>query len=100
MARGQIPYDVNAVARYAGYIDALDKMPWDDFDANTKGAKSAALPAIFTDTAKFKEAQDRLQSEVGKLIALTKGGTEAAVKEQIGAVGRACNSCHDSFRSE
>ena len=98
--QGKIPYDANTVARNVGFIDALSQMPWDGFDPRTKDGKSAALPAVFTDTAKFKEAQDRYRSEVGKLVAATKGGDEAAVKEQILAVNKACDSCHQDFREK
>lgn len=98
MAQGKIPYDAKAMARNAAFLDALSKMPWDGFDPRTKDVKSGALPAAFTDTAKFKEAQERLQNEVTKLVSATKSGDEAAVKAQIGAVNKACSSCHDDFR--
>src|SRR5258706_5570210 len=97
MAQGKSPYDANVVARDAGYLEALTKMPWDGFTPATKDVKSAALPAVFTDTAKFKEAQDRLQSEVAKLVSVSKSGDEAAVKAQIGAVDKACGGCHEKF---
>ena len=100
MAQGKVPYDAAIVARNAGYLEALDKMPWDGFAASTKDVKSAALPAVFTDTAKFKEASDRLQSEVAKLVAVAKGGDEGAVKAQLGAVGKACGGCHETFREK
>ena len=100
MAQGKAPYDAAVIARNAAFLDVLDKMPWDGFAASTKGVKSAALPAVFTDTAKFKEAQDRLQSEVSKLVAVGKSGDEAAVKAQLGAVGKACGGCHDNFREK
>jgi len=100
MAQGKVPYDANTVARNAGYLEALSKMPWDGFAPSTKGVKSAALPAVFTDTAKFKEAQDRLQGEVSKLVAVSKGGDEAAVKAQLAATGKACGSCHETFREK
>jgi len=100
MAQGKVPYDANVVARNAGYLDALSKMPWDGFASGTKDVKSAALPAVFTDTAKFKEAQDRLQSEVAKLVSVSKGGDEAAVKAQLGAVGKSCGGCHETFREK
>lgn len=98
MARGTIPYDANVVARNAVYLDALIKMPWDGFAPSTKDIKSRAASAIYTDTAKFKEAQDRAQSEVSRLVSVSKGGDEAAVKAQIEAVNKACGSCHESFR--
>jgi cytochrome c556 len=100
MAQGKSPYDANVVARDAGYLEALTKMPWDGFTPATKDVKSAALPAVFTDTAKFKEAQDRLQSEVAKLVSVSKSGDEAAVKAQIGAVDKACGGCHETFREK
>ena len=100
MGQGKVPYDANIVARNAGYLDALGKMPWDGFTPATKDVKSAALPAVFTDTAKFKEAQDHLQSEVSKLVAVSKSGDEAAVKAQIGAVNKACDGCHETFREK
>lgn len=100
MAQGKIPYDANVAARDAAFLDALSRMPWDGFAPGTKDVKSGALPAVFTDTAKFKEDSDRLQSEAAKLLALTKSGDEAAVKAQILAVDKACGSCHDSFREK
>ncbi len=100
MAQGKLPYDANIVQRNAGYLDVLDKMPWDGFDPSTKNVKSAALPAIWNEPAKFKEAQERLQSEVSRLVSVSKGGDEGAVKAQIGAVGKACGSCHENFREK
>jgi len=100
MAQGKLPYDANIVQRNAGYLDVLDKMPWDGFDPSTKNVKSAALPAIWNEPAKFKEAQERLQSEVSRLVSVSKGGDEGAVKAQVGAVGKACGNCHESFREK
>ena len=100
MAQGKVPYNAEVVARNAGYLAVLDKMPWDGFTASTKDVKSAALPAVFTDTAKFKEAQDRFQAEVAKLVSVSKGGDEAAVKAQLGAVGKSCGGCHETFREK
>jgi cytochrome c556 len=100
MAQGKIPYDANIVARNVVFLDALAKMPWDGFAPSTKDLKTEALPAVFTDTAKFKESEDRLQSEVAKLVALSKGGDEAAVKAQILAVDKVCGSCHETFREK
>lgn len=100
MAQGKVPYNADVVARNAGYLEALSKMPWDGFAPSTKDVKSAALPAVFTDTAKFKEAQDKMQAEVTKLVSVSKGGDEAAVKAQLGAVGKSCGGCHETFREK
>ena len=100
MAQGKLPYDANIVARNAGYLDALSKMPWDGFDASTANEKSGTLPEVYKDAAGFKAAQDKLQGEVGKLVAAAKGGNEAAIKAQLGEVGKTCGGCHNTFRQK
>ena len=94
------PYDANVVARNAAFLDALSQMPWDGFAESTKGEKSRALPAIWTDPAKFKQAQDQLRTAVGALVAASKGGNEGAVKAAVGDIGKACGNCHDNFREK
>jgi cytochrome c556 len=100
MAQGKVPYNASVVQRNAGYLEVLSKMPWDGFDPSTKGEKSAALPAIWEKPAEFKQAAERLESETAKLASVSKSGDEAAVKAQIGAVGKACGGCHDNFREK
>lgn len=100
MAQGKAPYNAQIVQRNAGFLDNLSRMPWDGFDPSTKGEKSHALPAVFNDDAKFKEAASRLQNETAKLYQVSRGGDEAAVKAQIGAVGKACGGCHENFRQK
>jgi cytochrome c556 len=100
MAQGKVPYNAQVVQRNAGYLDNLSRMPWDGFDASTKGEKSRALPAIWEQNDKFKEAASRFENEAAKLYQVSRGGDEAAVKAQIGAVGKACGSCHDNFRQK
>lgn len=100
MAQGKVPYNAEVVARNAAYLAVLDKMPWDGFAASTEGVKSHALPAVWKEADKFKAAQEKLQEEVAKLVAATKGGDEAAAKAAIGAVGKSCGGCHDHFREK
>jgi cytochrome c556 len=100
MAQGRVPFDAKLVQQNAAFVEALSKMAWDGFDPSTKGVKSRALPAVFTDTAAFKEAANRLESEASKLAAASKAGDEAAIKAQIGAVGKACQGCHDKFQEK
>ena len=100
MAQGKAPYNADVVKRNAAYLDNLSRMPWDGFDAGTKDVKSAALPAIYEQTDKFKEAASRLENESHKLYTVAQSGDEAAVKAQIGAVGKSCGGCHESFRQK
>lgn len=100
MAQGKVPYNAQVVQRNAGFLDNLSRMPWDGFGDNTKDVKSAALPAIWSEPTKWGDAADRLQNEASKLYAVSRSGDEAAVKAQIGAVGKACGGCHESFRQK
>jgi len=98
MAQGRVPFNAQAAQRNAGFLDNLTRMSWDGFDASTRSVKSRALPAVFDNSAKFKQYASQLENETAKLAALTKSGDEAAIKAQIGAVGKVCGSCHDDFR--
>lgn len=100
MAQDKAPFKADVVAYNASLLDALSRMPWDGFDASTQGVKSATLPAAFTDTAKFKAAQDQFHGAVAKLVAASKGSDMAATKAAIGGVGKTCGGCHDNFRQK
>ena len=100
MLKGTVPFDASVVARNAGYLDVLAQMPWDGFAESTKGEKAKALPAVWSDAAKFKSAQDQLRTAVGALNTAAKGGNEGAIKTAIGDVGKACGNCHDNFREK
>ena len=100
MAQGKVPYNADVVRRNAGFVDNLSRMPWDGFADSTRGEKTRALPAVFDDAAKFKQAASRLENEASKLVAASGSGDEAAVKAQIGALGKACGGCHDDFRQK
>lgn len=100
MAQGRVPYDANTIERNAGYLAVLSQMPWDGFDPSTASVKSAALPAVFSDNAKFKKAAGDLQAAAAKLASVSKGKDEAATKAAIGAVGSTCGGCHEDFRQK
>ena len=100
MAQGKVPFNAEIAARNAGFLDALSQMPWDGFAESTKDTqvKNRALPAIWAEPAKFKEAQDRMRGAVTKLVAA--GRDEGAFKAAAGEVGKACGGCHENFRAK
>ena len=100
VAQGKAPYNAAAVQRNAGFLDNLSRMPWDTFDPSTRNEKTRALPVIYENNAKFKEYAGRLENETSKLVTLSRGGDEAAVKAQVGAIGKVCGACHDDFRQK
>ena len=102
MAAGKVPYNADTVAFNSAMLDALSRMPWDGFAESTKDVtvKTAALPPIWSEPAKFKAAQDNLQNAVQALVKVSRGGDEASQKAAIGAVGKACGACHQDFREK
>ena len=100
MAQGKVPYNAQVVQRNAGFLDNLSRMAWDGFDASTQNEKSRALPAIWKEPDKFKQAAAAFENEAAKLYQVSRSGDEAAVKAQIGAVGKTCAGCHDNFRQK
>ena len=102
MAQGKVPYNADTVAMNSALLDALSRMPWDGFVPASKDAtvKTAALPAIWSEPAKFKEAEETFTKAVAHLVAVSRGGDEAAQKAAIGGVGKACGGCHQNFREK
>ena len=100
MAQGKIPYNQQVVVRNAAFLDPLSRMAWDGFAESTKGEKSAALPAVWSDGAKFRQIAERFEAEASKLAQVAKGGDEASVRSQIQAVGKTCAACHEDFREK
>lgn len=100
VAQGRVPFNAAMVQRNAGLLDNLSRMAWDGFEPSTKGEKTRALPAIYDSKDKFMQYAAQLENETSKLVTVSRGGDEAAVKAQIGAVGKVCGACHDDFRSK
>mgnify|MGYP001765161406 CR=1 FL=1 len=100
MASGRVPFDAKVAADNAAIVESMSKLPWPAFGAGTDKGDTRALPAIWTEQVKFKEAGDKMQAEVSKLAAAAKTGNLDAVKTAFGAAGQTCKACHDDFRKE
>jgi cytochrome c556 len=101
MANGRVPFDAKVAQDNADVVAQMAKLPWDAFGAGTdKGAPTKALPAIWTEQAKFKEHSDKLEAETVKLAAAAKTGNLDNLKAAFGATAGTCKACHDSFRGK
>jgi len=63
------------------------------------GVKTAAKAEIWTDAAGFAAAASKLADETAKLQQVAAGGDIEAMRAQARAVGGACNTCHDKYRT-
>jgi cytochrome c556 len=100
MANGRVPFDAKAAAENAAIVETMSKLPWNAFGPGTDKGETRALPAIWTEQAKFKEAGDKMQTEVAKLSAAAKTGNLDAIKTAFGAAGQTCKACHDDFQQK
>ena len=100
MVNGRVPYDANAVAANAEIAAFMSKLPYAGFVDGTSGTvKGSPKPNVWTERAKFDDYAKKMQDEMAKLAAVSKGGTMEQVKAAFGPVGAACKNCHDDFRN-
>jgi cytochrome c556 len=63
--------------------------------------KSAALPVIWEKWGEFEQAAQKFEEESAKFAEVAQGGDQAAIAQQLGALGKqGCGSCHETFREE
>ena len=100
MAAGRVPYDAKAAAENADIAAAMSKLPWTAFTEGSDKGETRAKPEIWTDSAKFKEAADKMQAELAKVAVAAKAGNVDALKTAFGPAAASCKGCHDNFRKE
>lgn len=89
----------SSVQQLASY--AKDQKFW--FDEGTgpdSGAETDAKAEIWTERADFDAKTVALVTETEKLQAVYAEGNDEAFKEQLKAVGVACQNCHKKYRVE
>lgn len=101
MTNGRIPFDAKAAQENADIVAEMAKLPWAGFGEGTdKGAPTKALPALWTEQAKFKEYAGKLEAESVKLAAAAKTGNLDNLKAAFGATAGTCKACHDAYRGK
>ena len=99
--KGEVPF-ADQVATHARAIHGMAKHLHTLFPEGTgpEAGETRALPAIWEQGEKFREAVGRLQAESAKLAEIAaNGGDLAAVGAQVGALGKnGCGGCHKPFR--
>ena len=100
MASGRAPYDAKAAVENADIAAAMSKLPWAAFTEGSDKGETRAKPEIWKDSAKFKEAADKMQSELTKLDVAAKAGNLDALKTAFGPAAATCKGCHDNFRKD
>jgi cytochrome c556 len=99
MVNGRVPYDAKAANENAEIVADMAKLPWAGFAAGTDKISQKAKPEIWTEQAKFKEHNEKLVGETGKLLAAAKTNNLDNLKTAFGSTAAACKACHDNFRN-
>ena len=100
MANGRLPYDAKAAADNAELVTTMSKLPWAAFGEGTDKGETRAKPEIWKESAKYKEAADKMQAEIAKLNVAAKAGNVEALKAAFGPAAASCKACHDNFRKD
>ena len=100
MANGRMPYDAKMAQENAEIAAAMAKLPWAAFGEGTDKGDTRAKPEIWKETAKYKEASDKMQAEITKLNTAAKAGNLDALKTAFAPAAASCKACHDSFRKD
>lgn len=101
MVNGRAPYDAKAAVDHAELVATMAHLPWPAYGPGTdKGRDTRAKPEIWTDQARFKEAQERLMGETSRLVVAAKTANLDNIKTAFQGVGGACKNCHDTFRKD
>lgn len=83
-----------AIAKWAAVIPSLFPKGSD------QGKNTKALPEIWTDSAGFADAAQKLGAAATKLVIDAKAGSSDAVLADVKIVGEACGACHKKFRAK
>jgi cytochrome c556 len=102
MMRNSVPFDAAQVSKAAARLAVLAPIAPELFVADTRKFtqfKSAALDGIWNSQADFKAKADDLAKAATELGAVAAKGDKVETLKAAAAVGKACGSCHDSYRA-
>lgn len=101
MANGRVPYDAAAAVQNAEIVADMAKLPWAGFGPGTdKVTPTRAKPEIWAEQAKFREHNEKLVGETGKLLAAAKTNSLDSLKVAFGSTANTCKGCHDAYRKD
>ena len=98
VVKGEAPYNKDEVAKNAAVVATLSSLPWQAFGPGTECGK--AQPEVWSDSAKFKTASEKMQLAVADLNKAAQSGDIESIKKTFGAASQTCKGCHDDFKKK
>lgn len=100
MANGKMPYDAAVAAADGDVIAAVSALPFTGFVPGTeKGHGTKVRPQAWKELPKFKEMEQKMITEVGKVSVAAKSGNLDQLKAAFGPASQTCKACHDNYRA-
>jgi cytochrome c556 len=102
VVKGEVSYGTH-VANHARGIKDMSLIVPEIFPDNSGPmdyADTGALPGIWEESAKFKQAVTAFQSAAAKFAAIAEGGDMQAIGAGLGDLGKTCGGCHKPFRKK
>jgi len=97
MVKGEEAYDTAKVkAAFDQWDETATKFP-SLFPDSSKNGDTRALPAVWTERAKFEAAVAKFKKDVDDNRAKAMSGADG-LKVALAAVGKNCSDCHEAFR--
>jgi cytochrome c556 len=97
MVKGEEAYDTAKVkAAFDQWDETATKFP-SLFPDSSKNGDTRALPAVWTERAKFEAAVAKFKKDVDDNRAKAMSGADG-LKVALGVVGKNCGDCHEAFR--
>lgn len=97
VVKGEANYGPDTVAAAETVLATAKAVPT-LFPAGSAVGDSRAKPEIWSDRANFEKGANALAGEAEKLLAAVRTGDKAQIGPALGAAGKVCGSCHDTYR--
>ncbi len=99
MIKGQRPFDAAVYLKAVTTLEMLSGSVSAGFIPGSETGDTRALAEVFKDSAGFRAAVERFQGEMKKAVALARSGDEKAMRAEVPEIIKACDGCHERFRS-
>lgn len=102
MAKGHKPFDAAVMEKNGMRLEQLSLMIGDYLALDTRKYKldTEALDKVWVETDEFAEKIEALTTAAQNLQLAARAGDESKFRPAIGAVGKSCKGCHDSFKAD
>lgn len=101
MAKGETAFDTGVATAAAQNLASVAKLDrsilWLDGSIQGEVPDTRAKAEIWTDAAGFKKSATDLEAAADGLVAAT-GADVSALQTAMGAAGKTCSACHETYR--